>query len=503
MAALLYRLFFQLFGSAKCRFFLYGLLIPLAFAPFHWPEAAFISLACVYWALNSTIRPLYALGYGFLYGLGMFGFGVSWIFVSIHLYGQFNIPLSALMTLLFISFLALYPALFMGLFVRLNPKRIPILSCLLFAALWTLVEYLRAHLLTGFPWLLIGFGQIDSLLKDYLPWIGVFGTSFVTALIAAVSIRCILQQGLRKLIYVSLLSILFIIPFFLSFHKTDLTPLRPLSVAVIQNNIAMRDKWDENLFWNILESYKKKIKSLYGTKLIVLPESALPLPAAYIQNILNHLSQEAKLADSAILLGMPEITPHDEESFYNALISLGHAKGVYYKQHLVPFGEYIPKGFASLAALLDYPTSSLKPGKQNQALIRVHKQLAAVLICYELAYGHLLRQQLPQASYIVSISDNGWFGHSLAMYQQQQMAQVDSLKTYRYQIMANNDGLSSIIDTEGRILRSLPPFTVGILKANILPNHVITPWVRYGNGPILNLSGMIFFIILFMKIKFK
>ena len=193
----------------------------------------------------------------------------------------------------------------------------------------------------------------------------------------------------------------------------------------------------------------------------------------------------------AVLLGIPEPTSPDETSYYNSIISLGAANGKYLKQHLVPFGEFIPQLLEHLTHWLGIPLANLSPGAKNQALIRVQNHPIATLICYELAYPELLRKQLPEAEWIVSVSDDGWFGHSLAMYQQLQMAQVLSLQTGRYQVVANNDGLSSIINTDGDISASLPPFSSGILEENIFPATGLAPWVYFGDMPALLFSLLI------------
>ena len=150
---------------------------------------------------------------------------------------------------------------------------------------------------------------------------------------------------------------------------------------------------------------------------------------------------------------------------------------------------------------LNLPTNSMVPGKSTQAPIRVQDHPIASLICYELAYPQYLREQLPTAEWVVSISDDGWFGHSLAAYQHQQIAQTLSILTGRYQIMANNDGLSSIISDKGQILASLPAFQSGILRSSIKPAHGSTPWVYTGDVPILSLSISLFFLACWLAFR--
>lgn len=469
------------------QFFVYGLLLPFSFAPFHHPGIAIVGLALFYQGLcKSTFKSPFF--HGIAFGLGFFGLGTSWIYVSIHDFGHLNSVVAGSITLLFLLYLSLFPALMAWLFLKLGKKTTAFWQPFIFSALWTLSEYLRSAFLSGFPWLLIGVGQFDAPAHLFLPVFGIYGVSFLTCLSAAFLATAMTLSGKKRLYNLLVFVLLMLMPLMLSHVKWGEEGRQSISVGVIQANLSMRDKWDESLFWQLLDRYEKNINSLLGTQLIVMPESAIPLPTTYLHDFFGELQQKAKKAKSAILLGIPQPTSINENDYYNALISLGQAKGNYLKQHLVPFGEYIPTILHPLMRWLDIPDANLQAGQNNQALIRVQKYPVATLICYELAYGDLLRYQLPKAQWIVSIVDDGWFGHSLAMYQQQQIAQVRSLQTSRYQVLSNNDGLSSIIDTDGQITSALPAFTAGILKSSLHPVSGSTPWVYWGDLPVIIMS---------------
>lgn len=462
--------------------FWFGLLLPLSFAPFHLPGLAILSLAFFYAQLvNKDCR--FAFLNGLFFGLGYFGLGTSWIFISIRDYGHLNSYLAALITLSFLLYLSLFPAVMAFIFKKFAGWHFSFSNCLLFSALWILFEFLRANLFGGFPWILVGFSQFDAPSKYLLPIIGVFGVSFVTCLAATLLASSGQLQGKKYYLRLSCFVLLVIAPLLLKPINWAKEKSTPLSVGIIQANLSMRDKWDEELFWQLITRYQQQTEALLGTSLIVMPESAIPLPAAYLEDLLSQLDDKAKQANSAVLLGIPQAGAANKEDYFNALISLGRAKGYYLKQHLVPFGEYIPELFSSLSKWLNIPDAHLKPGEENQTLVRVKQHPIATLICYEVAYSELLRRQLPQGEWIVSISDDGWFGHSLAMYQQQQMAQVRSMETARYQVVANNDGLSSLINTRGKIIASLPPFSAGLLKTELFPATGQTPWVYWGDLP--------------------
>ncbi|KTD16121.1 apolipoprotein N-acyltransferase [Legionella jordanis] len=483
--------------SQLLRAFLFGLLLPLGFAPFHFPGLTILGIALFYAQLTHDQNHHPFLN-GLFFGLGYFGLGISWIYISIHEYGHLNNFISAAITLFFLLYLSLYPALMAALFKRLSLPR-PIYSCFLFSALWILFEFFRSGFLSGFPWLLIGFGQFDSPLKYFLPIGGVFGVGFLCCFSATILGSCHRFKGSGRYVALGIFVLLLILPSFLKHKKWTSEKKESLSVGVIQANLSMRDKWDESLFWHLLGLYKNETEKLLGTELIVMPESAIPLPPSYVEDFLEELHEKAKQAGSAVVLGIPKPTPLDENQYFNALVSLGAAKGFYLKQHLVPFGEYIPKAVQKITAWLAIPDTNLMAGKNNQRLVKIHKHPIATLICYELAYGEILRQQLPQAEWIISISDDGWFGHSLAMYQHLQMAQVRSLESGRYQVVANNDGLSSVINSQGEIIASLPAFSAGVLKATLSPSTGLTPWAYMGDKPI----AVFCLIIILLSVPFR
>jgi apolipoprotein N-acyltransferase len=476
-----------------------GLLFPLGFAPFHLPGLAILSLALLFFQLNTKQTKRSACLTGFVFGFCMLGFGVSWIYVSIHTYGHLHVALAALLTLLFITFFSCYTALMAFSYNALKPNLPPSVRILLFASLWFFSEYLRAHCVTGFPWLLLGSAQMDSPLAHLLPLIGTFGVGWLAALISALLAQAVFleQHPRKKIVTLGLFVILFIAPLALQ-HKTwTKTDDTSLSVSVIQSNLSMRDKWDEALLWKIINHYQNTASDLVQTnQLVIMPESAIPIPTNYAGDLLNTLHERAKANNSAILLGMPHPNSVQDGHYHNALVALGNAQGIYLKQHLVPFGEYIPKPFVTLNQWLHLPEPTMAPGEAHQPLVTYQNRPIATLICYEIGYPELLRKQLPEATWIASISDDGWFGHSLAVYQHLQMAQVLSKQTGRFQVLSNNDGLSSIINNQGIITDTLPAFQTGVLKGKITPATGATPWVRMGDYPILLINGFFLLIIL-------
>lgn len=466
--------------------FFAGLLLPFGFAPFHLPGLSLLGIALLYAQLGYQQRNAAFLT-GFIFGLGYFGFGVSWVYVSIHEYGHIHGFLSGLITLLFIFFLSLYPGLMALAYKILGKNQRPLASCLLFCALWCLSEYLRSTLMGGFPWLLLGTGQMDTPLKEMLPIVGLYGVSFLACFAATSLVMFIQTVSIKRYLWIMVFVGVLLTPSLLTDKIwVNIWPT-PLSTGIVQANLSMRDKWDEALFWELMNLYKNSIDQLIAkkTKLIILPESAIPLPSYYISDFLETIDIQAKQVNSTVLTGIIEDTNLDGASYYNALKALGEGNGFYIKQHLVPFGEYTPKPFEQMMKWLNFPMSNMISGHNHQNLLEVDHHPIASLICYELAFPSLVRKQLPDAELIVSVSDDGWFGHSLAIYQQLQIAQTLAKQTARYHVTVNNDGLSSIIDTQGNIVSSLPTFTSGLLEGDVYPAHGMTPWAMMGDKPVL------------------
>ncbi|MCH9715701.1 MAG: apolipoprotein N-acyltransferase [Gammaproteobacteria bacterium] len=346
---------------------------------------------------------------------------------------------------------------------------------------------------------LLGTGQIDSPLQHLLPIIGVLGVSWVTALSSSLLALAISNNYSKKIKLISLFLfvMLLILPLSLQ-NKTWTHALHtPISVAVIQADLSMRDQWDSAVYQKIESYYEKTaIEHMPKTNLIIMPESAIPLPSSYANHFLNTLHEKAKEHHSAVLLGIPHPSQTQPERYHNALVALGEARGIYAKQHLVPFGEYLPRAFSVITGWLGLPNANMMPGEAHQPAVRLNQHPFATLICYELAYPSLLRAQLPEAQFIVSLSDDGWFGHSLAVYQQLQLAQVLSKQTGRFQIVSNNNGLSSLINRNGKITDTLPAFSTGILGGTIYSATGVTPWVKTGDMPIVLINLCLLFIML-------
>lgn len=480
--------------------FIAGLISPLGFAPFHLPGLTLLGLS-LFFALLLICTTTESFILGFTFGMAYFGVGVSWVINSIHDYGQMNYFLSVIITLFFLMYLSLFPASVAYLFKLLNFEKKNLSSIILFSALWCLSEYVRSNFLTGFPWLLVGTTQIDTPLRHLGPILGIYGLSIMCCFASAVLTIAVREHSIKRYFYLVSFVLILITPSLLKNVNWTDTSKKAITIGAVQANLSMRDKWDEALFWNLLKYYENATNTLLGKQLIILPESAIPLPASYLNDYLVKMHRKALKKDSAILLGILQPTNNEETNYFNSIITLGQAQGEHVKQQLVPFGEYIPRPFVAVNHMLNLPEPNILPGKNHQQLITIFNRPIATLICYEIAYPDLLRQQMPEAQWIVSISDNGWFGKSLASYQQLQMSQLLSLITGRFQVVVNNDGLSSVINSKGDIIDGLPPFSSGVLQSEIFPSTGTTPWIFCHDYPALLFCTFTLILTLISRIR--
>ncbi|MFP5418174.1 MAG: apolipoprotein N-acyltransferase [Gammaproteobacteria bacterium] len=474
--------------AAALMALLAGALAVAGFAPLgYWP-LTFLSLAVLFgvWMHTRSIRAAFFIG--LVWGWGFFLTGVSWIYVSLSVYGGMSMGLSALATFLFCTVLALLPALAGALqaSVRVSPGARLTLAMPLF---WGVTEWMRGWLFTGFPWLATGYSQVPaSPLAGYAPLIGVYGVSFLLALMAALLVWGVVSRGRTARRVWAAAAMLAIGVGGQALRAVEWTTAdgAPTSVALLQGNIPQHLKWQPDSMRSTLEIYAR-LAAASPAQLIVLPETALPLFESDLPDFYRQgLETLGRKNGGDILTGLPTGSP--DAAYYNSVISLGSAPSQRYsKSHLVPFGEYIPLKplWGWVIAVLRIPLSDFARGATDQRPLVIGGQRVAANICYEDAFGEEIIRQLPQASVLVNVSNLAWFGDSLAPWQHAQMSQMRALETGRMMLRATNTGLTAIIDRKGRLMASLPPFTTGSLAGTLQGYAGSTPYVRWGNTPIL------------------
>ncbi len=461
-----------------------GALLPFAFAPFgFYPLAPLgMALAIIAWA---SATPHRAFVRGWLVGLGQFGVGASWIYVSIERYGN-AVPLAApLVTVLFVAVLALYPAL-VGYAARRLVRRSPALFALLAVpALWVLVEWLRGWLLTGFPWLDLGYSQTDSPLGRLAPWVGTYGVSVAVALSGGLLAVLVIGRGRLKIPVLALGVALWVAAALVD-GRHGVAPLGdPLKVSLVQGNIDQARKWEPEEAENILATYARLSETEWGRDLILWPETAVPMFLRDAADFLGEMATRADASHTDLVFGVPLLGPRPG-LYYNGVAVLGEGVGIYRKRHLVPFGEYFPlRAALRWLNFMDVPMADFTPGEPDPSPLQVKGRPVGVTICYEIAYADLVRSNLPEASLLITVSNDAWFGDSLAPPQHLQIARMRALETGRYLLRATNTGISAVIDDHGRLQGVAPQFEAAVLEAEIQPMTGATPFVRWGSWPAL------------------
>ena len=461
---------------------LLGGLYPLGFAPFEYHTLLLLIIMAFVAGLQYHSN---AFRFGFLFGLGLASTGLSWIYVSIHAYGHIHPLIAAMITALLLLYIALFYGLMAVCQQRLSHRHHLLMRSLLLASIWIGFEWARAKLFGGFPWLLLGHAAIDSPVQRLLPSIGIYGCGFIICWLASSIYLGLREHGARQL---SLCLPIIVLLSLQSYPHPSPTPSpKHLTTSIIQANVAMLEKWDEAFFWKNYFYYLQSIKRLLTPhRLIILPEAAISAPNTYMRDELRRIDNMAKRQNSAVILGIPQ-SATENDNYYNGSMALGQASGNYYKQQLVPFGEYVPHLFLKLMQWLQVPIVNTIPGPQHQAPIRIFKEQVASLICYELAYPDILRPQVLQSKLIITMSDDTWFGHSLALYQHLQMARTLAIMSHRSLVFANNNGLSSLISAEGKILSQAPLWQQHHITAGLALYQDISTWVKWGDKPILSI----------------
>lgn len=356
---------------------------------------------------------------------------------------------------------------------------------LLIPALWVLTEWLRSWVFTGFPWLILGYSQTDTPLGGYAPIAGVFALSWLVWLGAGL-LLALARAATRGR---ALASLALILGLGWGLARVEWTqPLgAPVTVSLLQGNIAQDLKWDAARFASTVQLYQRMIERS-AARLTILPETAIPRFLDLIDpELVRALERSARGHGGDLILGLP--LREAPGRYYNSALTLGASPTQRYdKIHLVPFGEFIPPGFGWVLSVLKIPLADFSRGNAAQAPLALAGQKIAVDICYEDAFGGEIIRFLPEATLLVNISNVAWFGDSLAPHQHLQISRMRALETGRGMLRATNTGMTAIIDHRGRVTAALAPFTQGTLTGSAQGRSGATPFVRWGNAPLVLLA---------------
>jgi len=466
-----------------------GGLAVLGFAPFSFYPIAILSLALFYELLSrSTLREGLLVGWGF--GIGLMGFGIFWVRISLNEYGNMAPWLAYLMTALLMVATAFYYGIAGALTAKLGDGPRAHGPLLVFPAVWVLAEWLRGWLFTGFPWLVIGYTQIDAPLAGLAPIAGVYGISLVLALSAGLLWCLVRRRGRVRYAALAGLVLIWLSGAALKGIEWTKADDEGFRATVVQANIPQSLKWDPDARLSSLRAYLELTRENWDSDLILWPETAIPDFLHEVHDtFIRPLAEEARAQGAELAIGIP-IMDLEAGTYFNCLISIGTVEDVYRKRHLVPFGEFIPfkDWLGPVARAFEVPMSDFSAGVALRPLLRVGERLAGVSICSEDVFPAEVIEALPKAAYLISVSNDAWFGDSLAPHQHLEMARMRALENERWLLRSTNTGISAILDHCGKILGSVPPFERGAFSTEVQPRWGATPFVYLGNRLAIGLA---------------
>ncbi|EME9804773.1 apolipoprotein N-acyltransferase [Vibrio alginolyticus] len=474
-----------------------GASTTLAFAPYQlWPIAILSPAILLILLANQT--PKRALWIGYAWGLGQFATGVSWVYVSISGFG--GMPLIA--NLFLMGLLVAYLAVYSGLFAWLNNKLFPqftLTKALLAApALWLISDWLRGWVMTGFPWLWLGYSQIDAPLASFAPIGGVeLLTLFILISAGALAYAWIHKQWLMVIIPAVLLSTGF------GIRNYDWVTPRPedtTKLALIQGNVDQNLKWLPSQRWPTIMKYADLTRENWDADIIVWPEAAIPAFEIEVPSFLSNIDSAAKMNNSAIITGV--VNQAEDRQFYNSILSLGitpygdysfDLSERYHKHHLLPFGEFVPFEdiLRPLAPFFNLPMSSFSRGAFVQPNIVANGMHMAPALCYEIIFNEQVRQNVTdETDFILTLSNDAWFGHSIGPLQHMEIARMRALELGKPLIRSTNNGLTAVTDHKGKIVEQVPQFETAVLRAELTSTNGQTPYRIVGTWPLYIWVGL-------------
>jgi len=475
----------------------------LAFAPLSWWPVGLIAPAVLF-ALIRGLPPGRAAWAGAAFGVGLFAVGTYWLYTCLHVFGLVPLWLTALLQAALVAIMAAYTAALCFVANRFWLKPGMTRDWLVLPSLWVLLEWLRGWVLSGFPWLSLGYAFIDSPLAGWAPVLGVYGVTWAAAL-AATGLGVVVMPGMSaarqstaprlaavravaaRAAALAAIAALCVAPGLALRQQWTRPAGARIAIAAVQGAVSQDRKWQIDNRDATMARYAKLTDQAWGARLIVWPESALPVLANNIPDYLQNLRATARAHDADFAIGLVNYEPATDRYFNGLLVLNGDGDGWYYKRHLVPFGEYFPvPGFVrSWMRLMSLPYDDISAGSEHQPALRAAGQSLGLTICYEDAFGSSQLGVLRDATLLINVTNNAWYGDSTAPHQHLQISRMRALEAGRFLIRAANDGITAVIGPHGELVAKLPQFQEAVLRAEVQPMTGLTPYARFGNYPVV------------------
>lgn len=483
-----------------------------------------LGLFGLFWWLISPQPPKRLAWLALLFGIGNFVVGLAWLYISMNRIGGMPAILAALAVVLLATYLSAFGAIALGLARALitklgnqklsdhpGPKSLattqpeqsanptsksgvsPLGIALIVAACWGFGEIARGFVLTGFPWLGLGYAHIDSWLSGLAPITGAYGVTMIAVLLAVWVAQIArsnghhrahrLRRGLPILATVLAIGATTLIAWALP-HGAK------VSVRLTQGNVPQSLKFDRDRSQKAVTDYLAMIADSPAT-LTVLPETAFTTPLRSLPaSIRASLAAALQRSGTIAAIGMPLLSS-DAQSRANPRVRLTNSVQTispdarlehrYDKRHLAPFGEYIPLGFAWFVDLMSIPLGEFGRGAIDQPMLKIKQSNIAFNICYEDLFGEELASQVRQgANVLINLSNMGWFGDSHALPQHLAISRMRSLELARPMLRSTNTGVTAGIDHHGQVFARLPNYRQASLDLLVQPTIGMTPFAQLG-----------------------
>lgn len=476
-----------------------GALLSLAFAPLEWWPLAVLCPAYLFLSWLFPTSPRRAAKSGFLFTVGLFLAGTYWLYNTIHEIGHAPAWLAIFLMAAMVAILGSYTAGLGYALTRWLPPRatgngpratvevaVILHALVIYPAAYTVLEWFRGWFLSGFPWFALGYSQTDSPLAGFAPVAGVYGISLLTAISAGVLVVLVMGSHRDRIIAAVPAVLIWSTGAVLWNHEWTAPVGRPITVAIVQGAVPQDVKWSVEYRDSTLDLYRDLTLPHLGKDIVLWPESALPDMPDQLRDFVSRIWSAARAKNTTLITGMLRYGK-DENDIRNGLLALDEDAQWYDKRRLVPFGEFfpVPSFIREWMRLQSLPYADITAGEPDQPALRAGANRIAATICYEDAYGAEQLEVLKEATLLVNVTNDAWFGDTTAAPQHLQISRMRVMEAQRPLLRAANDGISALIRANGDVEKALPRFKPDVLTGVVQPRTGLTPYAHVGNWPVI------------------